>query len=142
MRFTVLGSPVPKGRPRLGRRGVYTPEKTAVYEELVRLSYLEQCRGEKPFENAVAVDIALYMPIPESTGKKQRRLMEEGQIRPAKRPDADNCVKSITDALNGLAYKDDSLIVDISARKYYSGEPRAVIKICSAETGETFKDMR
>ena len=37
--------------------------------------------------------------------------MLEWEIRPTKRPDLDNIAKAVLDALNGLAYQDDSQIV-------------------------------
>lgn len=40
------------------------------------------------------------------------------------RPDTDNYVKGILDALNGIVVKDDSKIVDIVAQKFYSDTPR------------------
>ena len=40
--FTVPGTPVGKGRPKFARRGnftvAYTPEKTASYENLVKIA--------------------------------------------------------------------------------------------------------
>ena len=50
------------------------------------------------------------------------------KMRPTKKPDLDNCLKAITDALNGFAYKDDSQIVSIAVSKFYSDDPRAYVK--------------
>ena len=55
--------------------------------------------------------------------------MQSGKIRPTKKPDCDNCIKSITDALNGIAYIDDSQIVSIECEKWYSDRPRAEVMI-------------
>ena len=55
--------------------------------------------------------------------------MASGDMRPVKRPDWDNVGKIVTDALNGVAYDDDSQIVSASVEKYYSEEPRTEIKI-------------
>ena len=55
--------------------------------------------------------------------------MLEGLMNPIKRPDADNIAKIVLDALNGIAYKDDSQIVDLSVPKRYSDKPRVEIFI-------------
>ena len=68
-----------------------------------------------------------YYPIPSSKSKKQQRLMEDGTIRPTKKPDTDNVLKVIADSLNQVAYKDDAQVVDASVRKFYSRKPRTVV---------------
>jgi Holliday junction resolvase RusA-like endonuclease len=54
-------------------------------------------------------------------------------MRPTKRPDWDNLGKLVSDSLNGLAYKDDSQIVEATAAKYYSDRPRVEIEITEVE---------
>ena len=46
-----------------------------------------------------------------------------------KKPDMDNVVKMIADALNQVAYKDDTQIVDCQVRKFFSEEPRVEVII-------------
>lgn len=60
--------------------------------------------------------------------------MRDKVIRPTKKPDMDNIIKIIADALNGIAYYDDSQIVDTAVRKFYSDEPRVVVKISEVES--------
>ena len=55
--------------------------------------------------------------------------MEAGLIRPTKRPDVDNVLKIVCDALNKIVYDDDACIVDAQVRKYYSANPRVEISI-------------
>ena len=55
--------------------------------------------------------------------------MLEGEIRHTKKPDAENVSKSILDALNKLAYDDDSNIVELHIEKWYSDSPRAEVFI-------------
>jgi Holliday junction resolvase RusA-like endonuclease len=51
-----------------------------------------------------------------------------------RRCDLDNLVKSVTDALNGLAYVDDQQIVELVARKGMDrAHPRAVVAITALE---------
>ena len=41
------------------------------------------------------------------------------KIRPTKKPDIDNIIKAVLDALNGVAYKDDTQVVQVMATKKY-----------------------
>lgn len=127
--FTIYGNPVAKGRPRVTKWGTYTPEKTVNYENLVQFSYLEKYKQAHLLEGPLKLTINFDFPIPKSTSKKNRELMLLGEIRPTKKPDIDNCIKAITDALNNLAYKDDSQIVEITACKWYEEEPKVCVKI-------------
>ena len=50
-------------------------------------------------------------------------------IRPTKKPDMDNILKIIADALNKVAYYDDKQIVECSIKKYYSNAPKVIVEI-------------
>ncbi len=128
-KFEVLGAPVGKARPRVTKWGTYTPKKTVNYENLVKFSYLQKYGGRDPLEGYLRLTIRFYMPIVKSTSKKNRALMLEGKILPDKMPDIDNMVKSIADALNGIAYEDDKQVIELHAYKYYSNLPRAEVEI-------------
>lgn len=130
--FTVPGEPKGKGRPRFisGMKKPITPHGTVVYENLVKMEYRNKYGTFKlPDDAMVRIDIFTYYSIPASAGKMDRELMKIGQLRPTKKPDCDNVVKSICDALNEIAYHDDSQIVDCMVRKFYSENPRVVVKI-------------
>jgi len=134
IRLTVPGEPVAKGRPRVTKWGAYTPEKTKNYETLVRELYIIQ-HGQTLLDGELSVDIKAYFTIPKSTSKKKKALMASKDIRPVKKPDIDNVMKSITDALNEIAYKDDSQIVSATVSKYYSEEPRVEVQINKIQGG-------
>lgn len=111
----------------------YTPKKTKMYENLVKIEYERQCgRYKFPDDSMLDIRIFAYYGIPNSTPKKKRQGMVEGKIRPTKKPDFDNIAKIICDSLNGIAYKDDKMIVDGMFRKYYSEDPRVEVKIMIA----------
>jgi Holliday junction resolvase RusA-like endonuclease len=55
------------------------------------------------------------------------------RVWPTKKPDADNILKLVADALNGLAYVDDKNIVTAHAHKVYSDRPRLEINIIPKE---------
>ena len=77
----------------------------------------------------LSVEINCYFGIPKSTSKKNKLLMLSHTIRPIKKPDLDNIAKICLDALNSLAYKDDSQVVDLIISKWHSNEPRVCIQI-------------
>lgn len=131
--FIVLGEPVAKGRPRFTRTGkAYTPKKTKDYEKKVRETYE---KGGYPYfgRSPVRMEVKVFMAAPKSTSKKKLQMMKNGFIRPIKKPDLTNIVKSIEDGLNGVAYEDDSQIVEMNAEKYYSEIPHVSVLIFSLE---------
>lgn len=132
-KFEIPGEPVAKGRPRFSFKGkdvkTYTPKKTVSYENLVKLSFMQQVGNVEPIHKGVYVYIQAYLKIPDSTSKKKREQMNEKEILPLKKPDCDNIAKGILDALNGMAYDDDKQIVSLEVNKFYSDRPRAVVNI-------------
>lgn len=134
VKFIIFGEPVGKGRPKFttvqGFAKAYTPKQTASYENLVKLEYAQQC-GLKRFRDSDMLDMRIiaYYSIPKSTSKKKRQLMMEHKIRPVKKPDLDNVLKIVADALNEIAYHDDAQIVDSIIRKFYSNVPRVEVTI-------------
>lgn len=127
MIIVIPGEPVPKGRPRMTRTGhTYTPARTRQYEKVIADAWRTQS-GEH-LTGAIRAEILAYFKIPTSQKKAVQKNMEAGLIRPTKRPDLDNIIKTL-DALNGLAYDDDAQIVDIKAVKFYDTEPRLEITL-------------
>ena len=59
--------------------------------------------------------------------------MEAGEIRPVKKPDADNIIKVVADSLNKVAYRDDADIVRVALEKFYSWQPRIEVEIKTLE---------
>jgi len=135
MIVVIPGEPVGKGRPKFstfnGHAVAYTPKKTVSYENLVKLSYQQQCSNEIPFEKGVPLfaEITAYFSIPKSASKKKTADMVMHKIRPTKKPDTDNIAKAVLDALNGIAYYDDSQIVALMVRKLYNEYPKVIVSI-------------
>ena len=78
-------------------------------------------------EKLLAIEIKAFYPIPKSSTKKQRLAIEQGAVRPQTKPDCDNIIKGVLDALNGVAYYDDKQVVCVSCNKYYSENGRLEI---------------
>jgi Holliday junction resolvase RusA-like endonuclease len=118
--FIIEGEPNGKGRHRTTKTGhTYTPQKTVLYENWVKTCYLSRV-GEKTLTGPIRAHIEAYYTIPKSKSNKIKEQMRKHIIRPVKKPDTDNVAKSVLDSLNGMAYKDDSQVVDLTVSKYYA----------------------
>ena len=113
VKFEVLGVPRSKQRPRVcnfrGRKFSYTPKTTKDYENLIKSSYLAVSQKFWSKDLPVKMDIVAFLPIPKRS------------------PDLDNVAKSVCDALNGVAYFDDSQICKLSIHKYYAKVPKIIV---------------
>lgn len=128
IKFKVPGPPQGKGRPRTGRNKntgrpiSYTPSKTVLYENWIRTCYMQETDMFFSKNEILGIDILAFFVIPKSMSKKTRAAMMAGEIRPLKKPDGDNILKAVCDALNGLAYRDDRQLADKSIHKWYENE--------------------
>ena len=135
VKFTVYGEPKAKGRPRVSVRKsadgektfarAYTPKNTVMYENQVKAEYGVQCDNFR-FPDEAMLDVRI-LPLwdSEKRFKEKRQEMIEGKIRPVKKPDFDNIAKVICDSLNGIAYRDDAMIVDGMFRKILFGAAKS-----------------
>lgn len=109
--FTVTGRPVPKGRPRKGKGGVfYTPPKTKKYERKVAEAF--KSSGSRAYMGGepLIVDMRFYFKIPNHTTKKEQAYILQKPYY-TKKVDLDNLEKSVLDGLNGIAFEDDRQVV-------------------------------
>jgi Holliday junction resolvase RusA-like endonuclease len=119
--------PVAKQRARVARGWAYTPKKTADFELSVKL--LAQSQWKRPqWGGPISVSITFVLPRPKARRK---------ELWVSVRPDLDNYVKSILDALNGVVWEDDGQVCEMYATKRYETEdvsPRIVVKVVSLPT--------
>ena len=69
------------------------------------------------------------MSIPSSKSKKWKQAAAEGVEKPTKKPDVDNLIKIIMDALSGVIYKDDKQIIKMSVEKRYAEQPGVTLEV-------------
>lgn len=129
IKFTVPGTPQGKARARTTRNGTYTPEKTVLYENLIKIMYQQTSRNIFNNKEPLAVVIDAYFEPVKSISKKKRKQMLDGLIYPTKKPDSDNIGKVICDALSGVAYGDDKQVVHLVVSKRYSETARVEVEI-------------
>lgn len=103
-----LIEPRGKGRPRLGRRGAFTDPATRKYEAALKATARAQC-GAKPLPLPVLLKIRFIMPVPKNPVRTWHTV----------KPDLDNMIKAICDALNGVVWIDDSQVYAVDAAKLY-----------------------
>lgn len=108
MQIIVPGEPRSKQRPRVTKRGVYTPPQTVEQESMIRDAFI--ATGAARFQHTILVEIDFYNAL------RHRR-------------DIDNMAKLVLDALNGLAFDDDYQVVELNLRKMFTSKDRARTEI-------------
>ena len=133
--IVMAGEPHGKGRPRFSRASgtVYTPEKTARYEERLAWAAQSVMAGRPLLEGALCVTLLVYVSIPKSKPKKWKVDALAGRIRPTTKPDLDNIFKGVADALNKVVWIDDSQIAEATIIKDYSDQPRIEVHISAVD---------
>lgn len=130
--FTVYGEPVAQGRPRAANIGghirMYDPKKSRDYKDYVKLAAGEVA-PKRLIDTPIKLRLDVYRPIPKSLSKKKAAQAEAGELRPTTKPDADNYLKGVKDALKNVIWKDDSQVVEVAVGKWYSEKPRVEIQI-------------
>lgn len=130
IQFVVEGEPVPKGRPRFSvktGRG-YTPAKTRKAEEAIAKAYKAKYANQMfPAGIPLELSCVFYMKMPKSWSNEKAEQMEGSFV--LKTPDTDNCLKTVSDSINKIAYEDDKYIAVIHAQKRWSKYPRTEITI-------------
>ena len=120
--FVLDGKPIAWGRARRNGATYFTAPKEARYRDAIRHAAKAQTRGQV-VSGAVIVTVEAVLPVPTSYTKAHRRLALDGDKMPTGRPDVDNYAKIVMDALNGIAWKDDSQVVELRASKRYGEHP-------------------
>lgn len=130
--FTYLGEPKAQTRPRATRAGggIRMYDQSADIKATLSNAIIMQL-GEnfRPLTGSLSFELRFYRSYPKSFSKKKRILAEMGLIRPEKKPDIDNYEKLVYDALKGILYHDDGLVVKSVSEKFYSIKPRVEITV-------------
>lgn len=89
---------------------------------------------EPPLEGEIYLKVAFYRKVQKSISKKEHERRIKGHVRPIVKADLSNYLKSFEDALNGVLWKDDAMIVHEEIDKYYSDKPRIEVEVYAKET--------
>ena len=132
LQFTIPGPPMAKQRHRTTKTGhTYTPKETVNYEGLIKMIAAQEVAKVEGWQTRgqFALLVAAYFPVPKSRPKAWKELALANKIHPTTRPDWDNVGKIVSDALNGIVWHDDSMVVQAMIAKAYSDQPRVEVAV-------------
>ena len=113
----------------------YQPKDVVDFKNAIRyMATKELPKDHKPLTGALTVIIDFQFALISSANKAQKKAVFEADCQIAKttKPDIDNLCKAMFDALNGIAWSDDALIVQLIATKCY-GKTDKITVICKNE---------
>ena len=110
--------PRPKARPRF-RGHAYTPKETLEYERAIRSFVALQ--DPVLMTGAVTLNVIFQYQRPKKAPEHKTG-----------RPDLDNLIKGVMDALNGILWLDDAQVVRIHAGKEYGDTDQIIIETSNA----------
>lgn len=130
--FEILGRVAGKGRPRASVRGgrphLRTPDATVLAEGRVRDAW--RAAGSPYLGDApIGLTLEIYEQRPATHFTTKGDLNAEGRRKPypARKPDLDNVVKLVGDALNGCLWRDDAQLVSLHVARVWGDRDRAVL---------------
>jgi Holliday junction resolvase RusA-like endonuclease len=138
VQFVIPGKPHghQRHRARVVRAGakafaqLYDTSRNREFKKKVQDAWNDATKSGEPFDPigpiAITVEAVFHNTLP-----ARKREPNRARWR-LKKPDIDNIVKAIMDALNGLAYIDDAQVVILTAQKYedqQGGEDRTVVTV-------------
>ena len=88
------------------------------------------------YTGPVRVRINAVFTVPAKWLVEKKKLAIRNEILPEMKPDCDNIAKAILDSLNGIAYKDDSQVVELTVVKRFGHEAFCTCRIDSDRGGE------
>jgi Holliday junction resolvase RusA-like endonuclease len=124
--ITIPGDPQGWQRTRTGNGLHFTAPETRAYQNTIR--WLAKAAHMEVITGPVSVVIEAHYRIPDSATKKRKAAMLAGEEYPLKKPDIDNVVKNVLDALNMSAWTDDAQVVSLNVSKVWSDNPR--VEVC------------
>jgi len=130
IQFEVLGEPKALKRHRMGRGFNYDPSKNDKSDFLWQV---KKNAPPTPLDQPLHLKLTFSFPRPKShygTGKNSNVLKVNAPIYHTARPDIDNLIKFVLDALNTIYWRDDSCVsVNESIKVYTDGTPKTEVEI-------------
>lgn len=127
--FIIPGAPKGKGRPRVTRHGTYTPKATVEWENYIKNCYRQQCPDIYFGEESIKISAVAYVTPLKKYKKAETKAALANEFHPSSKPDTDNIMKGVLDALNGVAFSDDRYIYDLHIIKRFAENPRIEVVI-------------
>jgi Holliday junction resolvase RusA-like endonuclease len=133
--FTVFGDPKSKNTGKIvtnnGFHKIVQPRETTIFQNLVRMTFKQKHMSHVCTNKAVRIDIkAFFKPTKAIMNSvKKLQLIQNDDYPYHKKPDKDRLETTVYDALKGVAFRDDTLIIAGDTEKFYSVEPRIEVMI-------------
>lgn len=124
--------PIAKARARLGKGHWFTPDRTAAYEKLIGQEFVIKHRHPL-LKGPLRLSVTFRFPVPKRLSSRDAAKMV-GQPHYQK-PDGDNCLKAIKDALNEIAWVDDCQIAEFRVVKLWGYAPSVAIDVETMDGG-------
>lgn len=125
----VPGKPTAQSRPRFARRGkhvmAYDAAPAKDYKSWVKSCAVDvmNASGRAMIGRDVPLSMDVIIELTRPKGKPKRFIL------PTSKPDCDNVLKGLQDAMESIVYEADQQIVSVSVRKQYSETPGVTITI-------------
>lgn len=136
IKLTIKGEPIAQARPRFTTRNgctrAYNTNRVSSYKKLIQLE--AKGKVDELLEKPLHVAITVLRSVPKSFSKKKRELALKREILPTQKPDLDNYIKIILDALNGVIWEDDKQVCILTVAKFFSDNPRIELQISEMNT--------
>ncbi len=129
LEFVIPG--VPMAWARAGSNGSqrFTAAPHRDYKRATALLAKRAMAGRELFTGPVAIALTAVFEPPASWTKKARAAALAGEAVPVVKPDWDNLGKIVSDAMNGVVYKDDAQIFDAHVGKRYGEMARVEVAV-------------
>lgn len=130
----VAGNTRGKSRPKFNSftKQAFTPAANIISENDVRAVWREAGEPRIEDDTAIGVEISIIVKRPAGHFKKNGQLSAEGERNPiprTRKPDVDNALKLVMDALNSRAYHDDVRVASARVDRRWGEWPEATIKL-------------
>lgn len=127
LHITVLGTPTPKQAMRFMKNGfTYQPTNIKKASDNIRTQIIDQLPNDfKPLDMPIAIEYKFVFPYTTGVSKKKRH----GKVWKDRKPDFDNLLKMMNDAMESVVYLNDARICYAIIEKIMEDIPRTEIKI-------------
>jgi Holliday junction resolvase RusA-like endonuclease len=129
--LNVAHAPYGKARAGWGRAGSFKDSKTEVAELAIRNAWIESGAPMWPKGTPISIGVTCRFSRPIGHTKADGIALTTAGINAGlfatKKPDADNIMKTVMDALNKYAYFDDAQVVHIALVKLWTNGAGAIV---------------
>ncbi len=145
IKFTIPGEPIATARagrrfnPKTGKAHSFTPEKTRNFKIMVKTAFQLAYPNFTPLTCPLEIRLSIFMPARLSMTKGEKAVVEadEKALPHSKKPDGKNIRWGLEDALEGLAFVNDSQVSRYRDEKTYSFRPRTEVEIYEIPVPQT-----